>query len=385
MQDKPIIITGGGTAGHITPLIAVAREIHRRLPTTKIIYIGKKGDANESVIEKSNLNIEIRRIMAGKYRRYPTQNTIQKIFNIKMHLLNLRDAVYTVIGFAQALFIILRVKPRVIFTKGSFVGVPVGLAAGLLRKKLVTHDSDVVPGFANRIVGPFSKYNAVATESSYPYPIDKIKVVGIPVRDEYYEYQGDKGRAKARQELGLNKDSLVLFIGGSTQGARKIDDEIEKIVPRLLKSFPKLTVVQVFGRLNEESLNRRYSNLSDELRKRLHLHEFLHDNYRYMAASDLLIGRAGATFLAEAAVLSSPCVIVPAPHLSGSHQVENARVLASKDSIELVEEKDLEAKLEDTIVNLLSTENRRKKLGNNLHSQSKINAAKDITDLLLGE
>lgn len=385
MRHRPIIITGGGTAGHITPLIAVAKEIHSRQPDTRIIYIGKRGDVNESVIEKSDLNIEIRRIMAGKYRRYPTQNAVQKVFNIKIHLLNIRDALYTLIGFWQALVIILRLNPKVIFTKGSFVGVPVGLAAGLLRKKLVTHDSDVVPGLANRLVSPFVKYHAVATESNYPYPKDKIKVVGIPVRDEYYEYQGNKGRMRSRQELGLSKDSLILFIGGSTQGARKIDDTIEKIVPELLKSFPELRIVQVFGRLNEESLNSRYANLSTELKKRLHLHGFLHDNYRYMAASDLLIGRAGATFLAEAAVLSSACVIIPAPHLSGSHQIENAKVLASNDSVELVEEKDLETKLEDVVKSLLNSESRRGELGSNLHGQSKINAARDIVDLLLGE
>ena len=381
-----MIITGGGTAGHITPLISVAKVLHQQFPNIPIVYIGQKGDKNESVIIRSGLPIEIKRINAGKYRRYPTQSVIQKIFNFKRHLLNIRDAMYVVVGLFQSFVIIIKLKPQVIFMKGGFVGVPVGIAGGMLNKRLVTHDSDVVPGLANRLVSPFVKIHTVATDARYPYPINKVHVVGMPVRDEYYQYAEKNGKNRARKELGFDVDSKILFIGGSTQGAKNIDDVIEQVVPDLLISDESLHVIQVFGRLNECSILDRYNNLSAVLKSRLHLHRFLHDNYRYMAAADVLIGRAGATFLAEAAVLSSACIIVPAPHLTAGHQVENAAVLAQHKAVIVLEEKNMTPEsLKAEIIGLLRSSEKRNILGDTLNKLEHTDAAAAIVSVLLGE
>lgn len=377
-------MTGGGTAGHITPLLAVAKELHRQFPNVVIIYIGQKGDKNESVIVSSGLPIRIERIFAGKYRRYPTQTIFQKIFNLKRHLLNTRDFFYTVLGFIQSLFLIIKIRPRAVFVKGGFVGVPVGLAAGLTRKRLITHDSDVLPGLANRIVGPFASMHAVATKADYPYPKSKTSVTGIPVRDEYYDYSHKEGKDRARKEVGFKNDDLILFVGGSTQGAKKIDDIIEEVVPDLLSQFKSLHIIQVFGRLNEDSIQSRYKNLRAEYKNRLHLHGFLHDNYRYMAAADVLIGRAGATFIAEAAVLSAPCVIIPAPQLSGGHQIENARALADNQAAIVINENDMtKDEFKKVVIDLLSSKTARDSLGNKLHNLERTDSAKAIVELIM--
>lgn len=384
MTTRPVILTGGGTAGHITPLLAVAKELHARYPDAPLIYVGQRGDVNESVVVNSGIPLTIKRIFAGKYRRYPTHTWFDRIFNLKRHTLNLRDVLYTTIGFIQSLGFILRTNPQAIFLKGGFVGVPVGFAGGLLRKKIITHDSDVIPGLANRLVSVFVKNHAVATDANYPYLKDKIAVVGIPVRDEYYSYAESGGKLRARQELGFKKSDQILFIGGSTQGARKIDDIIEKIVPSLLKENSNLQVIQVFGRLNEETVAHRYVNLDDSLRPRLHLRGFLHDNYKYMAAADVLIGRAGATYLAEAAVLSSACIIIPAPQLSGGHQVENARALSDKGAAKVIEEANLEElNLTKTIKELLESAEKRKMLGEKLHALERTDAASAIVQLIM--
>lgn len=379
-----VVMTGGGTAGHITPLIAVAKELYAKNPDIKITYIGQRGDKNESVIVNSNLPIEIRRIFAGKYRRYPSQSKIQKIFYFKRHILNIRDVFYAVLGLMQAIKLIASLKPDAVFMKGGYVGVPVGLASGLLKKRLITHDSDTVPGLANRIVSRFVDTHAVATDAEYPYPKAKTVVVGIPIREEYYEYSKAGGRLRAKRELGFDKNGRILFIGGSTQGAKKIDDTVEEIIPGLLNKFPDLHIIQVFGRLNTDSINNRYTSLSDDMQSRLHLHEFLHDNYRYMAASDVLIGRAGATFLAEAGILSSACIIIPAPHLAGSHQLENGLALSSKKAAIVINEKDLNKDmLAHSIEDLLNDDKKRLALGQLINSIQHRDSAKLLADIIL--
>lgn len=379
-----IVMTGGGTAGHITPLVAIAKELYTKDPNIKIIYIGQRGDKNESIIENCNLPIEIKRIYAGKYRRYPSQSKIQRIFYLKRHVLNVRDAFYLIIGFAQALKLIASINPNVVFMKGGYVGVPVGFASGLLKKRIITHDSDAVPGLANRLVSKHVDTHAVATEAEYPYPKAKTIVVGIPIRGEYYEYSKAGGRIRAKRELGFSNNSRILFIGGSTQGAKKIDDAVEQIVPNLLSKFPDLHVIQVFGRLNVASFKKRYSDIKDDIRDRLHLHEFLHDNYRYMAASDVLIGRAGATFLAEAGILSSACIIIPAPHLAGNHQIENGAVLNSKKAAIVINERDLTTNiLAQNIEDLLTDSKKRHALGDSLNKIQHRDSAKLLANIIL--
>lgn len=386
VNKKIIILTGGGTAGHITPLLAVAKELQKRDKNIELIYIGQKGDVNEAVIKNYEVPILVKNIYAGKYRRYPTHTQLQKIFSLKRHLLNIRDIVFTILGLFQSIYILLKLKPSAVFMKGGYVGVPVGLAAGLLRKKLITHDSDVIPGLANRIVGPFVSAHAVATNATYPYPKSKTFVTGIPIREEYYNYAEGDGKQRARAELGFKKDDLILFIGGSTQGAKFIDDCVEKVVPNLLNKYKNLIIVHVFGRLNEQTISDRYKDLTAEAKSRLQLHGFLQDNYKYMAASDILVGRAGATFIAEASVLSSACVIIPAAHLSGGHQVENAKILEKNKAVLLIEEKDLtEDKLFRSLDVLLGSKAERQALGRSLHGLERTDAAEAISKLILGD
>lgn len=384
MKVRTVVMTGGGTAGHITPLLAVAKEVLKNDPSISIVYIGQRGDKNEGLIVNSGLPITIKRIFAGKYRRYPTQNLFQRIFYVKRHLLNLRDVLYTTLGFLQSLSLIIKIKPSVVFMKGGFVGVPVGLAAGLTGKKIVTHDSDALPGLANRLVSNFATIHAVANDSEYPYPKSKTRVVGIPVREEYYRYAKADGKFLSRKELGFSKDAKIIFIGGSTQGAKYIDDCIEKIVPSLLDKNLDLHIIQVFGRLNVSSMNSRYTDLKASNKERLHLHEFLHDNYRYMAAADILVGRAGATFIAEAGILSSACVIIPAPQLTGGHQVENAKLLESRKAAIVIEEKDLTPeKLELKLNELIKSKEKRAELGEALKVIQRPDAANKIADILV--
>lgn len=364
-------------------MLAVAEQIRLIDPTVNLVYIGQRGDRNESIVFRSNLPIKIYRIYAGKYRRYPTLSFRQKLFGIKVHLLNIRDIFYLLMGLYQSIILMIKLRPYALFAKGGYVGVPVGIAAKLTKARIITHDSDAMPGLANRLIGRFAKYNAVSLRANYPYPEERIKVVGIPVRQEFYDY-AKKNKNLIRKEIEIDVPGDLLFIGGSTQGAKKIDDAIEGIMPRLLKEHPNLHVIHVFGRLNEHSLDNRYKDLGKDLAKRIHLYSFLNDNYKYMAASDLLIGRAGATFLAEAAVLEKACIVIPAAHLAGGHQIENADVLTKNNAAVVVDESKLKTDLlYEQINDLLRSSKKRYNYGKQLGTIIPEGAATQIAKLLL--
>lgn len=382
-MKQTVVLTGGGTAGHVTPLLAVAKALLNRQPTLRIVYIGQRGDRNISVIQGSSLPIEIKKIWAGKYRRYHGQSKLQRLFDVKTNLLNVRDIFFTTFGILEAFVLIARLRPDTIFTKGGFASIPACVAGGILGKRIVSHDSDAVPGLANRIIGRFVAIHAVATPGDYPYPPEKTEVVGIPVQPEYAEYAA-KDQADTRKQIGLPADSRVLFIGGSTQGARAIDDAIEQVVPDLLEKDPNLEVVQVFGRLNEASMTGRYQDIDEKISARLHRYTFLPDNYRYFAAADVIVSRAGATFLAEAATQSRACLIIPAPQLAEGHQLENAESLQAAGAAVVLHEANLSiAELSATITRLLNDKNERRKLGEALHKTVMIDAADKLAALIL--
>src|SRR3569833_1912001 len=147
------VLTGGGSGGHITPLLSLAHELKHQAPSCQIVYIGFKGDHFDSLKLPSSDFDFMAFIQAGKFRRYHGESFISHIFDIKTLALNVRDFFRVILSTGRSLRILRKTRPDVVFSKGGFVAVPVGIAAHLLRIPIVTHDSDSVPGLANRIVG----------------------------------------------------------------------------------------------------------------------------------------------------------------------------------------------------------------------------------------
>jgi UDP-N-acetylglucosamine--N-acetylmuramyl-(pentapeptide) pyrophosphoryl-undecaprenol N-acetylglucosamine transferase len=181
-----IVLTGGGTGGHITPILALAHELKRLNPDAYITYIGEQG-GKFAELTAGNPDIdEIRAVYAGKFRRYHGESWLQRLFDFKTNLFNLRDLFYFAIGTLQALIVIKRLKPDVVFLKGGFVGVPIGLATAFWRVPFVTHDSDALPGLANRLVARWARYHATGMPAEYyPYPRKSVRHVGVLVSDRH--------------------------------------------------------------------------------------------------------------------------------------------------------------------------------------------------------
>src|SRR5690606_13564925 len=159
--------------GHISPLLAVAHELKKIEPDARLDYVGERGGKFKRLVLEDTSIDEARFILAGKFRRYHGESWLRRLLDVRTNLLNIRDALYTLIGFCQSVWLLLRRRPDVVFIKGGYVGVPIGLAAALLKVPFITHDSDAVPGLANRVVGRWARLHATGMpEKFYDYPPD---------------------------------------------------------------------------------------------------------------------------------------------------------------------------------------------------------------------
>jgi UDP-N-acetylglucosamine--N-acetylmuramyl-(pentapeptide) pyrophosphoryl-undecaprenol N-acetylglucosamine transferase len=252
-----IVVTGGGSGGHITPLLAVASELKKQQPDVRIVYIGQRGDRLAEIVKEHDAIDEVRYIWAGKFRRYHGEG-LKQLLDIKTVLLNIRDVFLVGLGFISSIRVLRSLKPSVIFIKGGFVGVPVGLAAALLHIPYITHDSDAIAGLANRIVARWARLHAVALPKEvYSYPPAKTVTVGVPIASEYAPVD-TKQADLFRHSLGIEQASHVLFITGGGLGAKKINDVMVKIVPRLLGKYPGLYVIHTTGHAQSEAVTEQY-------------------------------------------------------------------------------------------------------------------------------
>lgn len=269
------------------------------------------------------------------------------------------------------------------------MGVPVGLAAAMLHIPFVTHDSDSVPGLANRIIARWARKHAVGMpEELYAYERSKTVTVGVPVVKNY-EFVTPALQAQYRQELHIPATAQLLFVIGGGQGARSLNNALTTILPDLLQQFSDLYVVHGAGRANEAAVRAAYeASLSADAIKRVQVAGYLHDVYRYSGASDVIITRAGATNLAEFAVQGKACIVVPAPFLTGGHQLKNAAYLHEQQATEQVSEADLESRpqvLAQKITELLQNADYRQALGKKFTTFGHPQAAQELAALLLKE
>jgi UDP-N-acetylglucosamine--N-acetylmuramyl-(pentapeptide) pyrophosphoryl-undecaprenol N-acetylglucosamine transferase len=381
-----IVLTGGGSGGHIIPLLAVAAEIKRVQPNSHLIYIGQQGD-NLADIPKSDKNIdEAFFVRAGKFRRFHGEGMKQAL-DIPTLIKNARDFIYVNIGFWQCRSLLKKIQPDIIFVKGGFIGVPVGLAAANLHLPYLTHDSDAIPGLANRIIGRWASVHAVALPADiYSYPSDTTVSTGIPLQAGFVPVNAEL-ITKYRQEIDVPKAAKLLFVIGGGLGAQRVNTAISEALPHLLSEFPDLYVVQSVGRANEAEIKQFYAqNLGELEQGRVKVFGYLNDVYRYSGAADVVVTRAGATNLAEFALQGKACVIIPNPFLTSGHQLKNADYLAAKEAATVIDEIDLiddPNRLSKQLSDLLRDSAMRKQLSKNIAEFAKPDATRDLASLII--
>lgn len=323
-----ILFTGGGTGGHIFPIIAIRETLPQ---DCEFRYLGPDGFAKENLGD-----IKAKFISAGKIKRYFDPFLLVELMKM-------------ILGIIQSFFHLFFWIPDVVFAKGGYGSFPVVFAARLYRIPIIIHDSDAIPGMANKKIAKFAKKIILSFESSKNYfkakQRSKIVVIGNPVRKELLN--GDKNKAREIFKLSTNKP-VVLIIGGS-QGAQKINEAIINNLPKLLEIAE---IIHSCGQNNFKEIEKETTKFSE-----YHLYPFLNvEQLKHAyAISDVVVNRAGAGSIFEIAAIGKPSILIPLPNAAQNHQRENAYEFKKvSDAIVLEQENLTPNMLLEQISNLLS-------------------------------
>ncbi len=350
-----IVITGGGTGGHVVPNLAVIDELKKHFQDADLLYIGSGAKIEKDLVQNK---IPYKSVLCGKLRRY---------YSLK----NILDLIKIPLGIIQSLFILLKFRPKLIFGKGGYVSIPVVIAGFILRIPVIIHESDMHPGLANRILARFAKKIAVAfpnTKGNFKEKFHKkIVFLGNPIREEVFQGNPEK----ARKYFNLNEQQPVIFVTGGSQGAKSLNHKIAEIVSGLVVDF------QIIHQYGNSPISFEHPNY--------HAYDFLSkemaDAY---AVSDLVISRAGANTIFEITSLGKPCILVPlSSKVSRGDQIENANFVKENVDIEVLDEdKITPIILERIIRDLLEDEERLKNISEKLQKIFPKNAAQKIVNLI---
>ncbi|MCI8319119.1 MAG: undecaprenyldiphospho-muramoylpentapeptide beta-N-acetylglucosaminyltransferase [Lachnospiraceae bacterium] len=348
---KRIVLTGGGTAGHVTPNIALLP--HLKKLGYDIQYIGSYDGIEKKLIEE--LGISYHGISSGKLRRY---------FDIK----NFSDPFRVAKGFFQAKQLLKQLKPDIIFSKGGFVTVPVVQAAKAQHIPVILHESDMTPGLANRLALPAaSKICCNFPETVSHLPEGKAVVTGSPIREELRH----GNRLAALQFCGFTADKPVLLIIGGSLGSVAVNQAVRSILPELLKSFQ---VIHLCGKGNlDDSLNDTFGYVQYE-----YIKKELADLF---ALADIVVSRAGANAICELLELRKPNLLIPlSAAASRGDQLLNAASFQKQGFSVVLQEEDLTSDLLlDSILNLYQN---RQTYINAMDKSSASNAVDTIVALI---
>ena len=325
-------------------------------------------------------SIPVETILSGKLRRYHNLPLWRQLLRpVTIVLPNIRDFFLIVCGFIQSLVKLLMWRPDVVFTKGGFVCLPVGLAARLLKIPLVIHDSDAHPGLTNRVLAKWATRIATgAPLKHYPYPKAISRYVGIPINTEFSPLD-EKTRSELKTELGFDPKRPLVVVTGGGLGARRLNDAIAKRLDAMLNITSVLLI----------SGNDQYDELraiTSETDPRFQLHAFVsHGMASMLGAADIVVTRAGATTILELAALARPTILVPNGYLTGGHQLKNAAAYAENGAVEVIDERELDANpqlLVDLLTSLFANPDRLRQMSKAFHAFAKPEAASDMADII---
>lgn len=317
---KTILLTGGGTGGHIYPALSIAKEVKKRYPHVRIAFIGTKNGLESKIVSREK-DIEFHIIDIQGFKRKVSWTNIQ-----------------TVIKFMRAVRkskeIIKELQPDVVIGTGGYVSGPPVYSAYRLGIPTLIHEQNVVPGLTTKFLSRFVSTVAVSFEQSIKYFQKKCRVIyaGNPRATDVVRANAAAGR----ELLGVKDErkKIVLLFGGS-QGARVINNAVLAMLP-YFGQLPQVQFVYVTGEAHYEKIRER---IQTEKYSNLYIKSFIYNMPDVLAAAHLVIGRAGASTLAELTALGLPSILIPSPYVTNNHQVLNARWLEQHNACKMIEEK----------------------------------------------
>lgn len=377
-----LMIVGGGTGGHVMPAIVVAKEVKRISSRTKIIFLTDKKNVEtvRKIAKSEDIKLTIKKTFSGKFIRYAGWGIKDYFehFDITVKELIVGNA----INFVRFLFGILQnfcrllpksSRPDVIFLKGGYVGLPVGIVAGLLKIPYIIHESDSAMGVANRIL---KKKAELITIGMPCEESERMRYVGIPVGPEYKAVSKNKQR-ELKKSLGFQEDRDLIVVTGGSQGAQSLNEVTRKEIEKWLK-------IANVGLITGKKM---YAEMEDmrELEKtgKFRMWDFSYTINEILGAADVVISRAGATTIAELAMLKKAVILVPFERLPGSHQVLNARKMSESGAAECILNDEMlknPDKLTRLIEKVLGDEDKKQGMMKQISLLAKPNAGKKLAE-----
>jgi len=375
-----IILSGGGTGGSVTPLLAITERLqalhrHTQSECIDFLWLGTKNGIENKMVQ--NANIRFRPIFSGKFRRY---------FSLK----NFTDLLFIKLGFFQSVWIIFKFKPDMILTAGGFVAVPVVWAGWLLKIPILVHQQDVQVGLANKLMAPFATIISCSLKESVKNFNKKKKVyfTGNAIRDKIFSpktppqpsppsntasaRQIGGGRQRGGLELKNNLPTLLILGGGT--GSKAVNTIIVQALPKLVK-FCNVIHLTGENKKIECGMISKYPNY--------HQFQFIPNIEEVFAIADIVITRAGMGVLSELSVLGKPTIIIPIPN---SHQELNANYFTDRKAALALAQNNLTLDiLSDNVKKLLSDANKLQELSKNIKKIMPADGAEKIAEIILKE
>lgn len=366
-----VLVSGGGTGGHIYPALAIATSLRTQY-NAEILFLGSDDGLEKELVPAAGLRLVT--VKAGKLRRYVSLETITGVMRVPL-------------GMGQAVGIVRKFRPDVAFTSGGYVAVPAALASRVNGVPVLMHQQDVPPNLSNRLAAPLATRISVAFADSLPYfPARKTLLLGNPIRQVMLDVRGTSPRA-ARAELGLDVETPLLLVTGGSQGARHLNQVVCQALPNLLE---RCQVLQISGKdLYNETRAQADSLLADldeALRQRYRLVAYLNAEMPVaLQASDLVLCRSGASTLTELAILGKPSVLVPlSPSVGGPAQQENAAMFERKQAASVIADDILKPEiLVERVLSIITSNTQIAAMAQAAGTFARPDATQDITEELV--
>ncbi|MBR2721426.1 MAG: undecaprenyldiphospho-muramoylpentapeptide beta-N-acetylglucosaminyltransferase [Clostridia bacterium] len=334
-----VLLTGGGTAGHINPLLAIADTVKWNVPNAEIAFVGVKGGREEDLVPREGYPLYY--VDSVGYSR-----PILSPKNIRAAWLTLTSP-YS----KKTCSILKEFRPDIVIGTGGYVCQPILSAAARMGIPCALHESNALPGRAVKLLQSKVDRVWINFEQSREHLKKKTEIltVGNPLRADYRAVN----KQEARKKLGIPDDRFFILCFGGSVGAEAVNAAMLSVMQRVCARHPDVLLLHATGKQKYQDMAERVKALGLQNLDNCTVKEYIYDMPQQMAAADLVISRAGAMTLSELAQLKKPCVLIPSPHVTDNHQYVNAKVLTDAGAALLVEEENLPAgALEDAVLEL---------------------------------
>jgi UDP-N-acetylglucosamine--N-acetylmuramyl-(pentapeptide) pyrophosphoryl-undecaprenol N-acetylglucosamine transferase len=354
-----VIISGGGTGGHIYPAIAIANKLKDRMPDAEILFVGARGKMEMQKVPEAGF--PIKGIWISGIQR-------------KRSIMNLLFPFKLLISLVQSFFIVTRFRPDVAVGVGGFASGPLLWTTSLFRIPTLIQEQNSYAGITNKLLAKKANTICVAYDNMERFfPKEKIVKTGNPVREDILniEYK----RSVALKFFDFDKDKKTIFVMGGSMGARTINISVFNKIRKIINEDVQL--VWQIGKIYFDDYEQKMKSYDVS---KLRMYDFLREIDLAYAVADVIVSRAGALSISELSIVGKPTVFVPSPNVAEDHQTQNAKALTRHDAAILITDEEAPEKLIDTVLDILHDKKRMDQLGSNIKKLALFNAAEKIVD-----